>query len=386
MNELNNASILIVDDNPINIDLLRHFLTLDHYKISAVTSGEKALKLVARVKPDLILLDIMMPGIDGYETCRRLKADVETAAIPVIFVTAKTAPEDIRLGFSVGASDYITKPVQQEEVLARVVNQLRLLEKSRMDQEQLLQSEKLSALGGFVSSIAHEISTPLGTLNTALSFTIDKAAQIREDFDNKTLRPANLSSFLDSINEALQISQTNIESASQILHSFKLVAVDQCHYVVSSFNLREYIDTIVLSLKPNIKQTSHQVTTSIPADIVVNSFPGALSQIITILINNSLLHGFEDEQNGKMQIIAKTSDDYTELTYTDDGKGIEAELLKKVFEPYYTTKAGKGGSGLGMGIMKKLVEEDLEGSIDISSCLGEGLQVIIRFKTQKQSD
>ncbi|NQZ06144.1 MAG: hybrid sensor histidine kinase/response regulator [Algicola sp.] len=383
MNEPHNSSILIVDDNPINIDLLRHFLTLDDYKISAVTSGEKALKLIARVKPDLILLDIMMPGIDGYETCRRLKADNETAAIPVIFVTAKTAPEDIRLGFSVGASDYITKPVQQEEVLARVVNQLRLLEKSRMDQEQLLQSEKLSALGGFVSSIAHEISTPLGTLNTALSFTIDKAAQIRQDFDNKTLRPANLSSFLDSINEALQISQTNIESASQILHSFKLVAVDQCHYVVSRFNLREYIDNIVLSLKPNIKQTPHQVVTSIPADIEVNNFPGALSQIIIILINNSLLHGYKNDQNGKMEISAKAMDEYTELVYRDDGVGIEAQLLKKVFEPYYTTKAGKGGSGLGMGIMKKLVEEDLEGSIDISSRPGEGLQVIIRFKTEK---
>ncbi|MCJ8267833.1 MAG: hybrid sensor histidine kinase/response regulator [Psychrosphaera sp.] len=383
MNELNNSSILIVDDNPINIDLLRHFLTRDDYKISAVTSGEKALKLIARVKPDLILLDIMMPGIDGYETCRRLKADNETASIPVIFVTAKTAPEDIRLGFSVGASDYITKPVQQEEVLARVVNQLRLLEKSRMDQEQLLQSEKLSALGGFVSSIAHEISTPLGTLNTALSFTIDRAAQIKEDFDNKTLRPADLSSFLDNINEALQISQTNIESASQILHSFKLVAVDQCHYVVSRFNLREYIDNIVLSLKPNIKQTPHQVVTSIPADIEVNNFPGALSQIIIILINNSLMHGYKNDQNGKMEISAITLDKYTELVYRDDGSGIEAELLKRVFEPYYTTKAGKGGSGLGMGIMKKLVEEDLEGSIDISSRPGEGLQVIIRFKTEK---
>jgi two-component system NtrC family sensor kinase len=154
--------------------------------------------------------------------------------------------------------------------------------------------------------------------------------------------------------------------------------------VVSSFNLREYIDTIVLSLKPNIKQTSHKVTTSVPADIVINSFPGALSQIITILINNSLLHGFNSDQNGTMQINAKASDDYTDLTYSDDGKGIDAELLKKVFEPYYTTKAGEGGSGLGMGIMKKLVEEDLEGSIDISSRPGEGVQVIIRFKTTKQ--
>lgn len=381
----NPFNILIVDDNPVNIDLLRCYLGGESYDISAVTSGEKALKLIERVKPDLILLDVMMPGIDGYETCRRLKDNTDTVGIPVIFVTAKTEPEDIHQGFTVGGADYITKPAQQDEVLARIANQLKLLERSKFERDLVHNSAKMSSLGSFVGSIAHEVSTPLGTLNTALSFTIDQAKSLQQAFDDKKLKPAQLATFLSQVNEALQISQTNIESASRILHSFKLVAVDQCRYNVMPFNLREYIENILLSLKPKLKATSHQVNTNVPADIEINSYPGAISQIVTNLINNSLLHGYTDSDSGQISITAIVDAGWCQLTYRDDGQGMSAETLEKTFEPYYTTKSGEGGSGLGMGIIKKLIEQDLEGSVKITSAISLGVTVVIRFPCQHSS-
>ncbi|MFT5162516.1 MAG: CheY-like chemotaxis protein/anti-sigma regulatory factor (Ser/Thr protein kinase) [Alteromonadaceae bacterium] len=377
--------ILIVDDNPVNIDLLRCYLSTQGYSISAVTSGDKALKLIDRVKPDLILLDVMMPDIDGYETCRRLKSNRDTETIPVIFVTAKTEPEDIHQGFEAGGSDYITKPAQQDEVLARVANQIKLLERAKFERELVYNSAKMAELGSFVGSIAHEVSTPLGTLNTALSFTIDQARALQNAFEEKTLKPAMLKAFLAQVNEALQISQTNIDSASRILHSFKLIAVDQCRYAVMPFNLREYGDNIILSLKPKLKSTNHQVILQIPADIEINSYPGAISQIITNLINNSLLHGYAPGLYGNLSINAQEQTGRTEIIYSDDGQGMSKQTLEQIFVPYYTTKGGKGGSGLGMGIIKKLVEQDLRGSVDISSNIGEGVKVTINFPSTHPS-
>ncbi len=379
-------NVMIVDDNPVTMDLLCHYLSEHNHNLAQADSGEAALALVDEFKPDLILLDVMMPGIDGYETCRRLKSDIKTANIPVIFVTAKIESEDIAQGFSVGASDYIAKPIHQAEVLARVANQKRLAQQSKIKRDLVLKSQKMSALGGFVSSIAHEISTPLGTLNTALSYTIDEAQSLQQSFENKTLKPAKLNSFLQNLKEALHISQTNIESASRILHSFQLVAVDQCRYTVSQFNLHEYIDNILLSLKPELKRTSHKVHTNIPAEIEINSYPGALSQIVTNLVNNSLFHGYADGNYGNLSLSATETNGWTELHYQDDGKGMSAEVLEKVFEPYYTTSADKGGSGLGMGIIQRLVEHDLEGSITVSSEPGQGVEVVIRFPSRKATN
>lgn len=378
-------NVMIIDDNPVTMNLLRYYLSNENYNISLVNSGEQALERISRLKPDVILLDVMMPGIDGFETCRRLKQCRNSAAIPVIFVTAKIDPDDIAQGFTVGASDYIAKPIQQAEVLARVANQLKLTQQLKMERDLVLKSQKMSSLGAFVSSIAHEISTPLGTLNTALSFTIDEANALQHAFENKTLKSAKLASFLANLKEALQISQTNIESASRVLHSFKLIAVDQCRYTVSTFNLREYVDNVLLSLKPNLKRTKHDIQVRVRADIEITSYPGAISQIITNLINNSLLHGYPQGEYGTIRLSAVEDNRITELTYQDDGLGMKPQILKKVFEPYYTTNPDKGGSGLGMGIVRKLVEQDLEGTLTISSEINQGVKIVIKFPSQKPS-
>jgi two-component system, NtrC family, sensor kinase len=170
-------SILIVDDVPNNIRVLVELLDPTEYKVAVARSGEKALDIVAEAPPDLILLDIMMPGIDGFETCRRLKANPNTRDIPIIFMSALSDPVNKVQGLEVGGVDYITKPIAQEEALARIRVHLELVQTRR----RLVQEEKMSALGHLVAGIAHEINTPLGAIGASVSNITSALARLLEN-------------------------------------------------------------------------------------------------------------------------------------------------------------------------------------------------------------
>ncbi len=370
-------SLLIVDDNPTNIDLLRRYLEQQGYHISAVTSGEKALKLVNKLKPNLILLDVLMPGLDGFETCRQLKSNPETQNIPVIFVTAKVVPEDLRKGFSVGGADYITKPVEREVLLARVDHQLSVNKKRILEQELLEQSQAMASLGEMVADISHEVATPLGNLKLSVSMLQDNLEQIEQHLTDGVLKKQELLSFIDEHKSIIELCDKNGTRADQLMASFKNIAVGQCNLVINEFNLKTLLNDIVLTLYPKLKKTPHQVNVLLTAPIYISSYSGIISQVITNLINNALLHAFNETEQGTVEIEAIKQQDKVIIKVTDNGKGIMAEQLTKIFEKYYTTKASQGGTGLGLYISKGLVENELKGEIQIDSPPGKGTQVLL---------
>lgn len=378
-----NISILIVDDSRANIQMLSCFLEQENYKVFTATSGEEAIKLLAdlgcNISIDLILLDIIMPDLDGYQTCLALKNDMNTQHIPVVFVTGKTKPDELRQGFLVGAADYITKPIQQDIVIARVRNQVSKIQQSKLERQLLEDNEKMAKLGSMVSEITHEVASPLGNMRLSVDFMLNEVINLRNEYAAQTLDEEALVSFLDQLDESLRLCGSNAERGTSLLNGFKHIAVDQCSQKRIEFNLLDYVNDILLTLKPKLKKTPHKVQLNIDKNINVSSYPGALSQIIINLINNSLMHAFSDKQEGKITISAAIDEESLILHYRDTGIGMTKEQQSKAFTKFYTTKAGKGGSGLGLAIIKKLVEDELGGEITLSSEPGCGIHFIMRI-------
>lgn len=371
LDDISTYSILIVDDKPLNIDLLRRYLDEDQYLISAATSGEKALRLLAKIKVDLILLDIMMPEMDGYQTCQFIKSDPNTSHIPIIFVTAKIGPEDLRHCFAVGAVDLITKPAHQDVVKARVKNQLFQIKQIQLEKK-LQESNKLAELGSMVAEITHEVASPLGNLRLSIDYLTEKNNSIIRAFEGHKLSKEMLNNYFLKVEKALQMSSSNINLATNIMLSFKQVAVDQCSNNLLFFNLKHYVTDILLTLRPKLKKHHHEVIINIDETIEMNSYPGVLSQVLINLVNNTLLHAFAYDQTGKIEISAISEAHSIDIIYSDNGIGMDENSIKNAFKKYFTTKAGEGGSGLGLAICKELIEEVLEGEITLKSTLGIG--------------
>jgi len=414
--------ILIVDDAPANIELIGEALLPD-YTVRVVINGPEALEIAtSHSPPDLILLDIMMPEMDGYEVLRRLKQNRRTSEIPVIFITAKSEEEDETRGLAFGAVDYITKPFQLPVVKARVKTQIELkkhrdkleemvmartaelnranqkmkreitereqaqeelqrtnqalqdsLSKLHTTQDHLIQSEKMAALGDLVAGVAHEISTPVGIGVTATSLLTIKTRNLAEMHESKAMTDAVMEKYLSTALEATHIIQTNLSRAANLITSFKQVGADQASQERRSFNLKNYLNTVLFSLQPKIKQGNHTIDIVCPDDILLSSYPGAFSQIITNLIVNSVAHGFEGIRRGKISFRVERSPEELMIVYTDNGKGMDAVCTERVFDPFYTTKRGRGGTGLGMHIVYNLVTQILGGRISCESQPGEGV-------------
>ncbi|MBF0427230.1 MAG: HAMP domain-containing histidine kinase, partial [Magnetococcales bacterium] len=179
--------------------------------------------------------------------------------------------------------------------------------------------------------------------------------------------------------EGLRIIILNLQRAGDLVQSFKLVAVDQTSQERRVFNLRSYIQDVLLSIAPKLKKTRHTVTVLCPENVIVASYPGALSQVLTNLIHNSVVHGFESRQEGTITIAAEENAGHITLNYSDNGTGMEEEVVRKIFDPFFTTKRGQGGSGLGMHIVYNLVTQTLQGSIQCTSTPGQGTIFHIQF-------
>jgi len=267
-----------------------------------------------------------------------------------------------------------------EERVARRTEQLaganrdlqHTLEEVQRMQKQLVLSEKLAALGELVAGVAHEINTPVGVALSAGSTLAEKNRTLAELFTRGEMKRSDLNQYLDDSREGTEMMLVNLNRASELIRSFKMVAVDQVSEHRRVFNVKGYIDEILLSLRPKLKKTSHRVEVVCDGNLVVESYPGALSQILTNLIINSLTHGFGPEQAGTIRIEVGRTNGTLELRYADNGKGMSAEVRDRIFEPFFTTARSHGSTGLGMHIVFNIVTRTLGGAIVCESEPGQG--------------
>jgi signal transduction histidine kinase len=268
-----------------------------------------------------------------------------------------------------------------EEQNAALENALTSLKEA---QGELVRQEKLASLGRLVAGVAHEINTPLGICVTATSHLVEELKLTREDMAAGVLDEDGLNQFLDIIDQSLRIMTTNTQRAAALVRSFKQVAVDQSSDDIRSFNLRKYLDEVLLSLQPKLKGKPIVIDIDCEERIEMASFPGAVSQIVTNMVMNSLAHGFEEGQPGKITINGKLDGDFVVFEYSDDGIGMDTSTLAQLFDPFFTTKRGSGGSGLGAHILFNLVTGSLGGTIKVASAPGMGLHYKLRFPKIKR--
>jgi signal transduction histidine kinase len=254
----------------------------------------------------------------------------------------------------------------------------------REAQSELVRQEKLASLGRLVAGVAHEINTPLGICVTATSHLVEELRLTRAELAAGEMTEDSLQSFLDIIDQSLRILTTNTQRAAALVRSFKQVAVDQSSDAIRHFNLRTYLNEVLLSLQPKLKGRPVKVEVDCPPDLELDSFPGAVSQIVTNMVVNSLVHGFEHEQAGTIRLHVVRADGFIDFTYADDGAGMDAATLAKMFDPFFTTRRGTGGSGLGAHILYNLATGPLGGTIRVESAPGQGLQYFLRFPLSRK--
>lgn len=248
-------------------------------------------------------------------------------------------------------------------------------------QKQLVETEKMAALGGLVAGIAHEINTPVGVGITAATHLQGKLEDLVKEFRAGAMKKSDLEKFFDMSTETIGITILNMNRAAELIASFKQVAVDQSSDDRRRFNLKKYLDEVLLSLKHEYKRTKHRIEVLGADDVEVDTCPGALSQIATNLLMNSLIHAYDKDDEGHIVFNITRSNGTAVLTYSDNGKGIPKENLPRIFEPFFTTRRGKGGSGLGMHIVYNLVNGKLNGKITCESEVAKGTTFHIAFPT-----
>jgi predicted ATPase/signal transduction histidine kinase/tRNA A-37 threonylcarbamoyl transferase component Bud32 len=249
-------------------------------------------------------------------------------------------------------------------------------------QSQLVESEKMASLGGLVAGVAHEINTPIGVGVTVASALAEHTTDFTSTYKSGKMKRSELEEFLDIATQSSNTLLINLNQAAALIQSFKEVAVDRSSEERRTFGVRNYLDEILIQLKPTLRNSKHSLEIKGDTKIAIDSYPGALSQVVTNLLMNSLIHAYEPGESGQLVFDWQQDGDRLSFEYSDDGKGIPPENLSKIFEPFFTTKRGQGGSGLGLHIVYNLVTQKLLGEVECKSKVGVGTKFIIKLPLQ----
>lgn len=387
INKIERDIILIVDDNQTNLDVLFEFLREEGFKVLVATDGETAIEQLEYIKPDIILLDVMMPGIDGFETCRILKSKQTTQDIPVIFITALSDTVDKVKGFQMGAVDYITKPFQHEEVLMRVQTHLTIRKLQKQLQEkneelaalnrnlenlveqktkQLIEQEKTAIIGRLTQGMIHNIKNPLQTIMTSLDMIELRAAEIgcEEVFKKYCNFIDAAAGKINNIIENLMVKSRKDEMAEPQLLNLNDLVENELQFFSANLYFKNHIKTKVILDK------------NLPCLWLNYSY---ISQVFHNLIDNAI-HAMWKKSLQEITIVTRQDENNIYLDVQDTGCGIAPENLSKIFDPFYTSKPAKDeesevgaptGTGLGLYTCLELLKP-FQGEIKVTSEVGKG--------------
>ena len=435
--------ILVVDDEPANLSLLKETLSETGCKIRVVTSGSRTLEIIRQQQPALILLDVAMPGIDGFETCRLIKSNPATAYIPIIFATASTETSQKVKGFSLGAADYITKPFQVEEVLARVKVQLELrqltvslrtrnqqleqeisarilaeenlqqtnskLQKSLQElqetQVQLIQSEKMSSLGHLVAGIAHEINNPVNFIYGNLAHAKDyfqTLINLIHRYQTEYPQPSpTLQAYKHEIDlefvekdlakliNSLHTGTERIRQTILALRNFSRLGESD----MKTVDIHDGLESTLLILNSRLNSQPHRPAITIERRYdqlpLVECYPGLLNQVFMNVLANSI-DAIEDRVQqpsepmlGRIEIQTEVvSSNRVAIHIHDNGTGIPDAIQPKLFNPFFTTKPAGQGTGLGLSISHRIIVEKHGGQLSYQSVPGQGTRCTIDLPRQ----
>ncbi|NER81153.1 MAG: hybrid sensor histidine kinase/response regulator [Leptolyngbya sp. SIO1D8] len=421
------AKILMVDDVPANLEVITEILSSAGYTVATAISGERALKRLQTYDPDLILLDIQMPVMDGFETCRRIKELPDMANIPIIFITALSDSESIVKGFSLGAVDYISKPFQALELLARVNTHLQLhqlnytlenrvaertrkleeaLEQLKESQLQLIQQEKMSALGNLVAGVAHEINNPINSVSgnllemkQVMTDLLEHLAlyqqQASTDEIQKHAKEIDLKYLLEDIPKMIDSMEKGCDRIRNISTSIRVFSrADKG--IKTGFNLHEGLDSMLLILKPRLRAVENrppiQVFKSYGNLPEIQCFPGQINQVFMNILANAI-DALEEKNQGKLyeeieanpnriEIKTETADGQVFIHIWDNGIGMSEAVQKQIFDYLYTTKEVGKGTGLGLTISHRIIVESHSGLITVASVPNQGSKFILALPIQ----
>lgn len=247
-------------------------------------------------------------------------------------------------------------------------------------QEQLIQSEKMSALGNLVSGIAHEVNTPLGNAITSSSIITKESKTLLDEFSNSTLTRSSMEKRLNILNDSSILLVKTLNYSSELIKSFKQISTDQVTNDIRVIELKNYIEEIFLTNNNKLKLIKAKITIHENTDINIKISPGVIAQIFNNLIQNSILHAFDNfNKEAKIEVFLLKEKDFITIKYKDNGIGINPEIEEKIFEPFVTTKRNNGGTGLGLNIIFNLIHKKLNGTIKLNNNLEIGTEFIINI-------
>ncbi len=350
-------TLLVIDDNKINISLLLELLQ-DKYKVIPALSGKQALKIVQTKDVDLILLDIKMPVMNGFEVCEKLKEDVKTQNIPVIFITANTDEDSIEKAYDVGGIDYITKPFRPREVQSRITTHLALSNQKQILEKMLFQQSKLASIGEMVDSVAHQWKQPLHIINLM-------ASSIQSDFNNKSINDKYIEDFKNQILRQIKHMHITLDE----FRNFFRPNQDTKH-----FDIQSMLDKVMILVQDEFIKENITIEINAIDNFVLIGVENEFQHLVLNIINNSK-DAFIENNIQNRQIIINILDE--KIEFIDNASGICDEVIDNIFEANFTTKAQGKGTGIGLYLSSQIASK-FNGKLSVEN-VDDGVKFIFKI-------